>query len=349
MRTLGWTAFCLGFDVIPIATILVFGSNASLASWHAVEWLVAVPAGVFCLLWWICLTSGVKRWLPERLGLLDWRVAGIIIATVLSIVLTLVGFAFDLHDANRGFVKDIFAAWLGSVAFFGLVGIVASVVSLANAAEASFDTRARVLVRGRTGDHIDDFIVRLRSTLAHYAESITRTVTVTDYRRDSEMYRLRVDVHTVIRSFVDDVETVYGTAFSYKPDFVPPSGEFHKLTRLTGVECNHSPIESVTDQEIRRDYKGRVPAGGACTVLATLDIWVKAGTEPLYFSLTRYSLSTTMIIDNQLPHDINIRSQWRGERETRETITRGDAPHSYQRRNLKQDRRVHTFIFEPPP
>ncbi|HEY8289321.1 MAG TPA: hypothetical protein VIG49_08645, partial [Acetobacteraceae bacterium] len=271
-----------------------------------------------------------------------------LIATLLSIAATLIGFFCGLQDASAGFIKDIFAAWIGGVAFFGLVGLVVSVVSLSNAAEDSFPVRARVLVRGRTGSHIDDFIERLRTTLAHYAESVTRTLTVTEYDTASGMYLVRVDVETVIRSFVDDIDTTYLSKVSYKPDYPPPANRRNKLIKLTGVESDRTPLVFGTADEISREYQAAVPRGEACIWESALEIWVKAGTEAITYSPIRHSLSTTVRIDNELDRELCLRVRWHDEPLRQETIPLGVGMSSETKPNLKQGSRVHTLFLDPP-
>ena len=261
MRTICWIIGSAFPDLAVVAAVVLFGTPGALLSLQAAEFLLMLPITVACLGWWICLFSGNQQLLPPKVAWMEWRIAAILIATLLSVAVTLVGLIFGLQAAAAGFMKDVFAAWCGSVAFFGLVGIVVSVVSLSNAAEDSFPARVRVLVRGRTGPHIDDFTERLRTSLAHYAESVSRELKITEYDAGSGMYRLRVDIETVIRSFVDDIDTVYVSQVSYRPDHRPPLGKFHKLVRLVGVECDNTPIESATTNPIVRDYRATGPAG----------------------------------------------------------------------------------------
>ena len=341
-----WLITCAAPDVILTLAVLEFGTPSALLSWSGVLLLIALPTAVGCLAWWVILSSGLVSLLPAILLRIEWRVSAILIATFMSIAATLIGFAVKLHDETFGFTKDVFAGWVGSVAFFGLVGLVVSVVSLSDAAADTFPGRVRVLVRGNSGPHIDDFTERLRTSLAHYAASVKRELTIIDY--DSGMYLLRVDVETVIKSFVDDIDTVYASAVSYKPDHPPPQGKFHRLIKVTGVDCETSPIESGTSELIAREYRATVPRRGSCKVSITLGVWVKAGSEAITYSPIRYSLSTGVTIDHELKHDLRIRSKWLDEAETPTILRAGTAGYGSERANLKQGGRVHTLFIEPP-
>ena len=268
---------------------------------------------MFSLACEFCLAANIKYLLPYRLRVLDWRLASIFIATTLSVVFTLFGFYLDFQDENEKFVHDFFAAWCGGVAFFGLVGVIVSAVSLVAASEEAFETRARILVRGRRGDHIDDFIERLRTTLAHYTSSVIRKFTISDYDTATNMYLLRAQINANVCSFVDDVETVYASAVAYKPDYDPPTGKHNRLIRVAGVLCDPSPIQMSANEELRRPYEAKIEPGMACEVEIVLEYWVKAGQESVGYSPIRFSLDTTVVLDNQFNRPVPIRSQWLSE------------------------------------
>ncbi len=203
-------------------------------------------------------------------------------------------------------------------------------------------------MRGRRGDHIDDFIERLRTTLAHYTSSVIRKFTISDYDTATNMYLLISQINAKVCSFVDDVETVYSSTVAYKPDYDPPTGKYNRLIRVTGVSCDPSPIQVSTNEELRRPYEAKIEPGMACEVEIVLEYWVKAEQESVGYSPIRFSLDTTVVLDNQFNRPVPIRSQWLSELEQGETLGVGSPPRRWNRRNLKQGRAVHKFWLDPP-
>ena len=347
-RTLSWLGVCALSDIVPAVASRGFATPGGWLAPPTIGLLIAVPIATFVVGWWICLMGDNRHLLPGWVARLDWRVAAIWIATGLSAALTLFGWFLNLPDAHDRFVRDVFAGWVGSVVFFGQVGIVVSLVSLANAAKDRFDARVRVLVRGKSGTHVDDFIDRLRSGLAHYAASVTRQIAVMDYDETTGMYQVNTVVRTVIRSFVDDIETSYRSGVSYKPDHPPPPGRHHRLLRVSGVQCDDIvPMISMRADLLSCGYVARLVPEGECVVEFILEFWVKAGEECIGYSPVRYSLLTAVEIDNRLHRTLRVRSAWIGDPLRTLVLPAGASPHQEQRRGLKQGTRVHSLFLDP--
>ncbi len=328
---LALTLFLLGFTV---------GLWAALWSLPALETLIAALITAGCALW------AVGRPLPGRLARIDHRVAAILIATFLSVAATLVGFAIGLQGFKDLFIKDVFAGWVGSVAFFGVVGAVTAVASLASPAEEPYDSRARILVRGKSGEHVDHFIGNLKESLAHYAETVDRVLTIHEY--EANMYRVQVCVTTRVCSFVDDVETIHTSKVSYKPDAPPPQGKFHRLTRLSGVldEAKFTAHQQNTATLIERPFTANLRREKPCQVAFELDIWSLESTEVLSYRPLRFTNQVTMDIQNRLDRPLHLRLAWNGGAETPITLRPGENHPTLIATNVHPNHLVHRVFLD---
>ena len=191
---------------------------AGLGIWHRPGLVIAAA----CLLAGSLIVlafRGSRGWLSRK----DWRLAAIFWASAVSIAATLLG--FDLGwDTAAGFLHDVFAGWVASIAFFGFIGLLVAVVSLAQPEEESFESRARILFRGQDGKHIEYIVGRIRETLEHYAEEVSNTFTVVDYRPAERMFLVRVETTTLVRSYLNDVRTTYNSEISMEAEAPPPAG-----------------------------------------------------------------------------------------------------------------------------
>ena len=339
--TARWWCLLAIATLIPIACVWITWWRGWLSVFPSVEISAAIPVIAFCLAWALFDAP------PYRLSRINWRVQAILIPTFLSVAATLIGFAAGLHEPGWGFAKDVFAGWVGGVAFFGFVGLLIAIASLARPDDDPYDARVRVLVRGKTGPHIDDLTARLKSTLAHYAGRVTRTVTVERFDPASGMYLVQVGVKTVILSYVDDTETVYASAVSYKPDHPPPPGEAHRLVRLSGTRASEAPLAQTTADELRRDYVADVARENECVIDFDLRIWVKAGTEALNYRPVRFTRAVGLEIRNNLNRDLVLRIAWHKSTEQALTLKAGSPATTLEASEVPPDQLVHRIFFEP--
>jgi hypothetical protein len=272
--------------------------------------------------------------MEERPGLtMDWRGKVIVgaVAALLAITLAIYLLAYGLDETTplgRFFapwvdpateIGAVFAAWVGGLALFVIAGAFVAVVSLGRPEHESFDARARILFRRQSGRHIDYIVAKIKQVLEHYAERTKIKVAVVAYDATTQMYRTSRISETIVRSYLDDVQTDYVTTLTlYNVSSPPPGGVPNRLVyaRVAG-----SPVGVAENFEngIERPLSCTIGPNGTCEVCTSVESWVRANTEPNTHKPVRYTQVLLMEFENLLDHEVVIKfsideATWETER-----------------------------------
>jgi hypothetical protein len=228
----------------------------------------------------------------------DWRIWAIILAMVIAILITAFCFWFGIWQNPATMGGAIFAAWAGGVALFVVVGLIVGIVSLVRPEEESFDSRARILFRRETGAHIDYIVRRITDTLEHYAESTYVTAIVQDYDPEEKKYFIRTTVKTVVRSYLDDVDTKYNSDIHFTDATAAPAGRAKNRLVYLNVGGAAVGVDEEFDASIKRNVETTILKDGACIVEYMSEIWLSADQEPNTYAPRRYTQSLSLGVGN---------------------------------------------------
>jgi hypothetical protein len=256
-----------------------------------------LAAAVVLIVCSCALLSSNRIWRLYRQ--IDWKLKAILIATLASILITLGIFALGIGRDPATLFGAIFAAWVGGVAFFTLVGVVVSIVSLAEADHEAFDARARILFRGKTGLHIDYIAERIKSIFEHYAEETNTLLAIEEYHQGEKSYLLSIEDITTIRAYIDDIESTYNSKINMSEVTACPVGA--APNRLVYLRTDNQPsLDEVFVDKIDREFQTKIAPGSACKVEHKMDIWMKATDEVYDHEPARYTQKLSLDVENRL-------------------------------------------------
>lgn len=234
---------------------------------------------------------------------LDWRVWGIVAAAAVSITATAIVYYLGYWQDPGTHTGAIFASWVGGLALFLVAGSVVAVVSLVRPENESFDARARILFRRQPGKHIDYIVTKIKEVLEHYAELTVVRIAVTHYDASEKKYRITSNSDVLVRSYLDDVETTYSSAFKLDNVTSPPSGG--QSNCLVYARVAGTPVWVSVDftNFIEKPVSCRIDRDGTCEVSTKTEFWVGADEEPNTYRPRRYTQMLRLHFENLLPFD----------------------------------------------
>jgi hypothetical protein len=238
----------------------------------------------------------IRRWFRR----MDWRVAAILLATALSVAGTLLIDALGLGQSPTDYFGAIFAAWIGGLALFAMVGIVVAVVSLARPEEESVESRARILFRGQKGRHIDYIVARIRQIFEQYAEDVSNTMTANEYHAGERKFLVMSEGETRIRSYIDDLPSSYSSKISITDVARPPMGK--DPNRLVYLRVGQTSVlgHDFLDSAITYPFDATIAEGADCLIADGMEFWVDAETEANTYQPVRFSQRVRLTVRNHL-------------------------------------------------
>jgi hypothetical protein len=234
----------------------------------------------------------------ERIRHMSWRVRAVLIAVAVTVGLTAIPYIFRFGLDPTTHFGAIFAAWVGGVALFVIAGAVVAIISLARPEEESFDARARIFFRGRSGKHIDYIIQQIPKRLEHYAELSEVTHSVRDYDPATKRYLIATKNKLVIKSYLDDVRTTYDSYLDFSECTIAPNGkQRNRLVYLRVGSDTIGPVEEF-DDKLRRDFSTNIDPDGSCAVEYLVEHWTEAEKETNDHRPRRYTQAIRLNIEN---------------------------------------------------
>jgi hypothetical protein len=212
-----------------------------------------------------------------------------------------------------------------------------AIVSLARPERESFDSRARILFRRQTGKHIDYIVSRIKEILEHYAEQTENKITILDFNAAEKKFRISSSGNTIVRSYLDDVESTYVSEIHYASDTPPPdSAPRHRLVyaRVGGNPIGTSEEFTGT---ITRPIACRIDRDGTCTVSTLSEFWLRANDEDNTHTPKRYTQVMRWLFENLVSsnQDIEIKYTLDGKNWVSQRLTHGGCGQVIELKDLK--------------
>ncbi len=233
--------FVIGFGFGNLVDALTLGEALSI-KWVAILSFCFVFGYVLKYFYDVrfALTLAKKGFVKgARLLLLDFRVAAIFIGLSISVLLSFQFFDLATQEAHsaaeeiksgtpqtglQGFWLAFYAAWVSSVLFFAVVGVVAGLTALYRPEADVFAARVRILLGGKTGPAVD-YIAKRLAEIGYVARLTERKIVVEEYSEEMKAFRLRVSHSTRIKNLYHDVQTDAVGKISFNFDKLAPEPE----------------------------------------------------------------------------------------------------------------------------
>jgi hypothetical protein len=241
-----------------------------------------------------------------RLWHVDWRVRAVLVAVLASVIVT--GFFYYFHiglDPATHF-GAVFASWVGGVALFVVAGAVVAIVSLTRPEEEPYDARARILFRRKTGSHIDYIINRIGTILEQYAETQVLSVRIEKYHDTSKTFYLTIANETIIRGYIDDIDSTYVSQIEYNNITLPPPGEAENFISFVRVKGQPVGGRETFSDHIHRDITTVVTPKESCKAEFTMSFWTRANDETNSQESVRYTQLFRLEVENLLDRPVKF-------------------------------------------
>lgn len=241
--------------------------------------------------------SRFRRWIYR----IDWRIGAIFLATAISVIATLSVYAAGLGHDPATFFGAAFAAWIGGVAFFVVVGAAVAILSLARPEEGSFDARARILFRREDGPHIDYIIARLKDMFEHYAEKTENKITILDYSESEHKYRIALDSKTSVRSYIDDITSTYRSEIEFTEITPPPPGGTPNRLVYLRIDGKAENLDGGSlSNSIKQPFTTKIERDGTSDICHRVEVWIASSAEAIDHTPIRYTQTLNLEVENHL-------------------------------------------------
>ncbi|MER9374258.1 hypothetical protein [Mesorhizobium sp. M0491] len=274
----------------------------------------------------------------------DWRAQGIVALTIIAVVGTLVVYAFWPAATDPAkFAGAVFAGWMAGL-LLSILGLITAVVSLSNPERDAFNSRARILLRGRSGSHIDFLIDDMNTLLEPYVVSATKKMTINDYDEATNRFHIIYHSMTELRAYLDDIPTKFEPKVGYEhaaqsPQNRPQAGlTFIRIDGL--VKVGPTPFDT---KFLEGPFPVVISPGQSCVIEHRFNCWVAAN-DPNRFSAMRFVQNVEMEVRNDLPErNLLVDPQAGGLPSGPVTIPPGEAKMIVNLKDLKPAKHVYDF------
>jgi hypothetical protein len=295
----------------------------------------------------------LKTWF-DRARRVDWRVWAVVASSVATLVATGIvywffyWFGWDLNPATH--FGAIFASWVSGVALFIVVGSVVALASLAKPENWPFDSRARILFKRQTGNHIDYIIAKITEVLEHYAEQTVIKISIQDYEPTEKKYRISSANDVVVRSYLDDVPTAYSSHYELKDVTLPPPGR--NPNRLVIIRVDKKPVGKPEDfaDIIFRPLSCRIEKNKSCEINTVTEYWLQADDESNVHRPRRYTQRLSLHFENltNSGQTVSVKVSRDGTSWVTEQLDHGASKQVLEVRDVKPDEIAFDFRILKP-
>jgi hypothetical protein len=185
-------------------------------------------------------------------------------------------------------------------------------------------------------------VTNIKKALEHYAETTIITVTIRDYEPTEKKYRISSVNETVVRSYLDDVETTYDSAVGLAGVTDPPQNGVPN--RLVYIRVGGDVVGTAEDinGSISKPVSCRVDRDGTCEVSAMTEFWVNADIEENSHKVRRYTQQIRWRFENLIASSTPVKFEFTidGTKWITETLPHGSSRHVAELTELEPDGNV---------
>ena len=244
----------------------------------------------------------------------NWQVRTLLTVSAMVVFVTIAALLIPkITDATQ-FMGAFYASWVAGLAFFVVIGIVATIITMSKPENEPFNTRARILFHNKTGSHIEYFIRRLTEILEHYAEYTENKIIFREINQTERKLRLEIEDTTSIRSYIQDFITTYVARIELLEVTLPPNNcTIHQKNQLSYCRIGGHPQRTFTfEDKIVVDVPCSIDAGKALCVEHGMSFWQMNETEPYSHTVSRFTQKMEIKFENRLAIGQVLRVKFRG-------------------------------------
>lgn len=265
----------------------------------------------------------IAGWFSVVLAFLGTQTALILLVAIAAVAVTVILY-FAGAPTDTSFQGAIYASWIAGVAFFVIAGAASTIIAIFPPHKASYDARARILFRGQDGRHINYIIRKITKQLEQYTEKADRTLTITKYDQASGKYFIQSQTGTILRSYIDDMESVSETYAELVGCTNPPPGK--EPNRILYLRLGDKVVQPATEVGTgkRTPFEVKVPPGDFASVEFKAEYWVNSVDDPCTHKAVRYVKRFHLTLQNDSAFTVPYKVQLQDKAERSLTL----APHS---------------------
>lgn len=234
----------------------------------------------------------------------DWRAQAVIILTVIVGAATLLIYLFAITATKpENFGGAVFAGWVAGYFIF-VLGLFTVLVSLTRPEQDFFESRARMLLRGQEGPHINYILAQMNTIFQPYIQDSRKHLTVNRYNAAERKFHIIYNSVSTFRSFLNDIETHFPAVVEYGNGAADPKGETEMRSSLAHIRINGEDVaegETFAENFSKGPYPVSIPAGKESTVEHRFNCWVVASEEANRHTARRFTRHLEVIVTNDLP------------------------------------------------
>jgi hypothetical protein len=245
---------------------------------------------------------------------INWQVRTLLTVSAIVVSITIAATLIPkITDATQ-FMGAFYASWVAGLAFFVVIGIVATIITQSKPENEPFNTRARVLFHNKTGSHIEYIISRLTEIVEHYAENTENKIILREINQTDRKLRMEVEDTTIIRSYIKDFMTTYIARIELSEVTLPPEGcTIHQKNQLLYCRIAGQPQRTFTfEDKIDVDVPCSVEAGKELCVEHGMSFWQANAIEPYTHTVSRFTQRMQVKFESRLAIGQAVRVKFRG-------------------------------------
>ena len=219
-------------------------------------------------------------------------------------VLTALGLIGGLFKNDDPLIVALFQNWMGDVIFFTLISAALAVFSTLPPELETFERRAGILFRGKSGDYVEFAEQQLRQ-LGNYSAQTHITIQVSDDEQHEEWIRLTTTTTLLLKNLIEDlITTVEFRVSDPSQDENPASKTFRIITfSIDGLpQVLHASGQANAQ---RFAYRVALNSESARQVEMTTESWIKDGGDVAHTPL-RFTSALSVSIINRSARQITV-------------------------------------------
>ncbi len=217
----------------------------------------------------------------------------------------------QLFAGSKSFWQDAFTAWCGELAFFTVVGLAATIISIERPEDPharAFEERLKILFGNQLPQTVLEHNRKTLQSNARYSTNGSRKIYIKEYNAEIDAYYVRSENHYFMKSAIADFDWTEEIIMKIEPDELPrlQSGRVGMITsfKINGAEKIRGP-KPITKEKLELKFKETSPAGRAVEVVTEHEIYMACDCEQSQTAM-RFAESLSVRFINQWDEGVKI-------------------------------------------
>jgi hypothetical protein len=229
----------------------------------------------------------ISFWNAKKIMPIDSRVIIVIVFFAFGWIIT-GGIQFlyhsTIHTDEISVFHEIFVAWSGELLFFTAVGLAVAIISIKEPTDPRTQTwRERVQILfglSSVPDCVTEFHRKTLEEIARYAANGNRLLTIEDYNKSADAYRVRIDHNYDIVNALHDTDLTERLAVRITPDELDKNifNEAGKVLSIkAGLDEKITSFTPIPFEGLFTEFDIPLPAGKKIPITVSYEMWMRCG------------------------------------------------------------------------